>query len=56
MAAFVVSAEALCRAERMGEEMTAGCVAARATRVDEACREMAGWESPRRTRLMAVGE
>lgn len=56
MASFRASAVDAWRDERIGEETTVGFVAAREMRSVEAWREIMGWVSPRRTRLIEVGE
>lgn len=59
MASFLAASEAVadCSDESMGEERRAGLeTEARLMRSGLACSEMAGCESPRRTRLMEVGE
>jgi hypothetical protein len=57
MASFFASSVALWRAERIGEGiLVRGERAVSEIRSEEACREMVGCVSPRRTRLMAVGE
>jgi hypothetical protein len=59
MASFLAASGTVgdCREERMGEVTSAGCEAeARPMRSEEAWRDTVGCESPRRTRLMDVGE
>jgi hypothetical protein len=59
MASFLAASSAVadCRAERIGEVTRVGLDdEASLMRSASACSEMVGWESPRRTRLMEVGE